>query len=291
VNQLEKQISEVIRGYQRIPEFRSAMLIGSRARGNATAASDIDLMMVCLDVPDVSTRIRVVRDMADMGSELTCINNPIDTDAFNKNGARFRVWHVSQDTICDRISSIEKRRHLESTMLVASLFEGKILWDPRKQLEAWKSRINPMPKEYQELVIPQIFAETTSVVEDLVEIRDEQNIFYFHHEVSCALENLYEIIFLVNGQFLNLSHHLDESIQSLKTAPEGFLIGVHQLFKPASDLKSLKMKWRMLAELTRLVGKFVEKNGKYNLSVGWVQLQSVAPFLFEQQIHFPDPLH
>lgn len=291
MNQFDKQLAEIIRGYQRIPEFRAAALIGSRARGNAKASSDIDLMLVCLAVPDVSARIRIIRDMADMGSELTCISDPIDTDAFSRGGARFRIWHVSQDTICDRISSIEKRRRLESTMLVASLFESKILWDPRKQLEAWKSRINPIPKEYQKIVIPQIFAETTSVIEDISDMKEDQNLFYFHHEISGALENLHEIIFLLNGQFLNLSHRLDEIIGAMKFTPEGFLIGVQQLLKTSSDTKNMKMKWKMLAELTRLIGKFIEKNGNYNLGVGWAQLHSAAPFLFESQVSYPDPLH
>jgi hypothetical protein len=277
---LNQVISEIVATYRTLEECKAIALVGSQARGTAKQWSDINLMCVCFSHPEPSSRMLIIKAIADPGSPFLIKEFPIATDTFTKAGSPVMIWHISQDTICDRVASIEKRRRLESTMLIASLFESQILWDPRNQLAVWKNEINPIPEEYLKHVVPLIFSEVTTIIEDLGSSKIEPGVFYIHHEIIIGLEDIYEILFLLNGFYLNFSPRIDAILGNLKLVPASFSAKVKELLNYPSDARGLRLRWRLLADITKSVGDLIVKQGRFDIEDGMTQLKKSAPFLF-----------
>jgi hypothetical protein len=280
MNRLKQILNEIVREYENIPEYRALALIGSYARGTAKEQSGIDLMGICFREPGIAERKKAAFALADPGTEIQYFDDPFMEDRFIRGGITISIWHVPQDMICDRVSSIEKRRRLESTVLIASLFESQILWDPRNQLLIWKKAINPIPDDYKKKIIPQIFAEVATVVSDLAELQEIQNTYFNQHEITIAIEGLFEILFLINGQYLNFSPRFETIVSGFALMPKWFLNRLKELLGTPMDGRGSRLRWRYLAELTKMTGDFLRKSGDYELLFGWEKLKRSAPFLF-----------
>ena len=281
---IDTMLSEIVTAYQKLPGCRAMALIGSRARGTSKSFSDVDLMMVYFSPATGHDRKVVIESLQDKGSRSETLEYPMMMDVFQRGGLPVKVWHVSQDMICERVATIEKRLRLISPMLIASLFESKIFLDPRNQLQIWKSRIQPVPDGYKQTIIPQIFAEVVNVIEDLNSELDSQNHFYIQHELLGALENIYELIFLVNGQYLNLSHRIDSLISGFSLLPKGFMKSSEELLSAPCTRQGLRQKWRILSELAKISGEFLRSKGFTLVTPSLLRLNAAAPFLFKKSV-------
>jgi Nucleotidyltransferase domain len=278
---LEPILAEIIKGYQTLSGCRAIALVGSRARGTAKPFSNVDLITIFYSAPSDRERSIVIKRLQDKDSTPKMYQHPIMTDSFKRGGLQIKIWHISQDMICERVATVEKRLRLVSPMLIASLFESKILWDQKNQLQAWKNRIRPLPEEYKQTVIPLIYGEVSAVIEDLSQEIDTRNFFFVQHELIDALENLYELIFLLNGQYLNLSPRIESMMSGFTQIPKGFQKKVTKLLSAPCTAQGLRQKWRLLSELAKNTGDFILSKGYIQIAPFMEILKSSAPFLFK----------
>ncbi|MCD4654030.1 nucleotidyltransferase domain-containing protein [bacterium] len=273
-------IENVVNAYKPLPGVKAIALFGSRAKDTASISSDINLMVVESNSPTQSTRAQVLSQLCDHTQPSSCRDIPIPADAFHVNGYLVSIWHIDENLICERIASVVKGRRLENSVIVAILHESSILWDPRRQLQAWKTSINPIPESYIHSVLPVLFSEISYILESL-STTSISSTFFYHHELMAALTSLYEIVFLSNGFYLTLNHRVNKELEILKYLPTDFIKHVDSILLLDSDPKGLLAKHRRICLLTQLVGKFLETKNNYKLKAGWGQLKRAAPFLFE----------
>ncbi len=281
---LQAVLNNLVQFYSELPECRAVALIGSRAEGTAKSWSDVNLMLVMFSQPDRERRLSLIQKLTSSQQRFRCTDSPFPTDRFDMGGYSINVWHISQDLICDRVASISKGRRLESTMIIAILHDCKILWDSNNQLRAWRNRITPVPEKYKLKVIPVVFSEITNVVEDIARAyKKEESLFFIQHEILAALRVIYEIIFLINNRYLNLTRRVDSVITTFEHLPPEFLTRVNDILLGPSDSEGVRRKWRLLAEIIKQIGRFLEDlDPRYQLSNGWAQLQKAAPFVFKE---------
>ncbi|MBN1549915.1 nucleotidyltransferase domain-containing protein [bacterium] len=271
---------DIVYSYQKLPGCRAITLVGSRARGTSGPKSSVDIMCVYFSEPDKSQRKEIAKKLSDDPEKIVCYEHPIIMDNFTSHDLKINVWHVSQDLICERVSTIEKQLRLTNPMLVASLHECKILWDPKNQLNLWKKQISPVPEYYKDAIIPQIFGEIISVIKDLSTLEDEESYFYFQHELIAAIKNIYELIFLLNGQYLNLTHSIDSMLGSFEKIPRNVPSKIKMLLLSPCTARGLKQKLRLLCEVTKLIGDILSEPDKYDITGEMEQLCECAPYLF-----------
>ena len=279
MDQVKQILDDVIAEYSKLQLCRAIALIGSQARGTAKPWSNIDIMVVDFALPRIEDRQTILDRLNDSGKKAECEQYPIVCDRFHRGGYPVKVWHVSQDVICERVATIDKRLRLSSPMLISSLHESRILYDPKKQLQAWKSRISPIPIEYKHVIIPQLFGEIVSVIEDLGPRQESHNLFYLQHDILESIKNIYELVFLLNDQYLNLSPRIEQIVSEFKMLPQDFKTKIKNILVTSGDIPGLRQKWRMLAELTYELGKFIQKEGHYNLKDPIQDLLTAASFL------------
>ncbi|MBN1297549.1 nucleotidyltransferase domain-containing protein [bacterium] len=274
-------VENIVSAYRAIPGVMAIALFGSRARGTENQYSDINLMIVESNSPTQSTRASVLAQLSDPGQPATCRDIPIPADAFQVDGFLVTIWHINEDLICDRVASVVKGRRMENSVIVAILNESTILWDPRKQLQTWKSSVNPVPESYTRGVIPMLFSEVTHILESLNSSTPSDSAFFIQHELIAALTSLYEIIFLLNNEYLILNDHMDHEILRLARVPDDFLKHIQGILSLDNSFDGQMARRRRICLLTLQMGRFIESIGSYNLKAGWVQLRRAAPFLFE----------
>lgn len=274
-------IDNIVGAYKTIPGVKAIALFGSRARGTETDTSDVNIMVVESTSPTQSTRASILAQLSDPSLPSWCRDIPVSADAFHVDGYLVNIWHMNEDLICERIASVVKGRRLENSVVVAILNESAILWDPRKQLQAWKTNVNPVPETYKRAVIPVLFSEVTHILESLVNISKEDSLFFINHELISGMTSLLEIVFLMNNQYLILNHHLDSELKRMQLLPDEFTKQIQSILSLDATLDGLLARRRRICLLTQHVGQFIEKNTGYNLKAGWVQLKCAAPFLFE----------
>lgn len=274
-------IDNVVNAYNTLPGVKAIALFGSRAKGTESDSSDINLMVVESSSPTQTTRAQVFSRLCDPQQPSRCRDVPIPADSFHMHGYLVNIWHIDEDLICERISAVIKGRRLENSVIVAVLNDSSILWDPRMQLQAWKQSINPIPREYTQSVLPVLFSEVTHILEALSHLSVDRSPFFYHHELMAALTSLYEIVFLVNGKYLTLSHHVDSEIRQMKRLPSGFVKQITSILQLNSSSDGLKSKHRRICLLTQKVGEYLEQDKQYHLKTGWVQLKRAAPYLFD----------
>ncbi len=257
----EQVTKAIISEYRQVPGCRAIALTGSRARGTDKPLSNVDLMIVSFEMPRLEQRREIAQSLADASTTSRCVSSPIPTDEFSRGGLQIRIWHILSDIICDRVAEIEKKRHVTNSLLISSLFEARILWDPANQLKAWQSRINPIPQEYVQKIIPEIFAEVVSVVMDLSRNRRLNTRFYFNFEIAEALKNLYELVFLLNGKYLNYSSRMNETVRQFGHLPEDFSNRVDTIISIPDDEENYPKKLNRLTELAVAVGNLIVSLG------------------------------
>ncbi len=274
-------IESVVEAYKALQEVHAIALFGSRAKGTATDMSDINLMVVESKPPSQSTRAHMLSLLCDPEKPFLCRDIPIPADSLRIQGIHTNVWHIAEDLVCERVSSVLKNRRLEDSIIVAILHDSRILWDPKKQLQAWKNIISPVPADYRKTVIPILFSEITYGLESLGATDPVPSAFFIQHELLSIVKTLYEIIYLANGFYFSISQHLDEEIERLESIPEGFTRSIENILSMDISSKGLTARWRRLCHLTQIVGQFLDSQGQYNLKPGWNLLKRTAPFLFE----------
>lgn len=283
----EQLVADIVSAYRKLPGCRAIALIGSRARGTAKPFSGVDLMLVYYTPISERERKSVIELLADKGTQSEILEYPITMDIFHRGGLQIKIFHASQDVICERVAIVEKRLRMVRTMLIASLFESKILWDPKNQLQAWKMRIQPVPEDYKLAIVPRIYGEVVNVLEDINSELDSQNFFYLHHEIIECIEKLYEMMFLLNNQYLNLSHRIDTIVSGFVLLPRGFLKTIRELLVIPNTGQGLRLKWRTLAGLTRQTGEFLITKGYSDVERSLERLKTVAPFLYKEGTDTP----
>ncbi len=274
-------VNNIVAAYKAIPGVKAIALFGSRARGTETPESDINIMVVESTSPTQSTRASILAQLSDPALPSWCRDIPISADAFHVDGYLVNIWHMNEDLICERIASVVKGRRLENSVIVAILNESSILWDPRKQLEAWKTNVNPIPENYKRAVIPVLFSEVTHILESLMNMSKSDSIFFINHELVAAMTSLFEVVFLMNDHYLILNHRLDRELQRMHLLPDDFLKQIDSILSLDTSFDGLLSRRRRICLLTKHVGEFIEKNTGYVMKAGWVQLRRAAPFLFE----------
>ncbi len=268
-------LNEIIKMYRQFKGCRAIALIGSHARGDARALSGIDLMCAFFSLPDCMSREKLLQKNVDPKTKIKCEEHPIMMDRFVKGGRRITTWYVTLDLICERVAIVDKLRRLDNSMLISALQECKILWDPTRQLQAWKTRIDPLPDPYIQAVMPMIFSEITLCILDLSKRIDSKSNFYFYHELVDALEDIYELLFMLNGHYLTVAPRMDRILSRFKLIPESFSDNVQEIL----EAQDLRKKWRLLAELTQTIGELIENYTQVDLSRGWDQLRERATFI------------
>lgn len=280
MNPVNQMITEVVSKHSQLSGCRAIALIGSRARGTNESRSGVDMMSIFFSLPDLESRKETIHALEDKGTQGFMSDYPVMMNAFIKGGLPFNIWCIRQDIMCERVAAVEKLRRPDNSMLIASLQESKILWDTQNQLGIWKDKITPIPEQYKQEVIPQVFAQATSVIEDLVGEQKSRNTFYVQHEFLLCLERIYELLFLLNGRYLTLTHQMTTILSHLELLPDAFQSKVDTFLSTPNSRQGLRLKWRLLAELIKSTGQFIEDNGKYDLERGWNQMRKAVPFLF-----------
>ncbi|MBN1879339.1 nucleotidyltransferase domain-containing protein [bacterium] len=276
-----KVIESVINAYKVLPEVHAITLYGSRAKGTAAETSDINLMLIESKPPSQSTRAHVLSSLSAPDKPFLCRDIPVPMDALEIDGMRTSIWHIPEDLVCERVSSVLKNRRLEDSIIVAVLHESRILWDPKRQLQAWKNIISPVPLDYKKSVIPVLFSEIAYGLESMAGQVDSTPIFYIHHEQLVIIKAFYEIIYLANGSYFSLNPHLEQELERFESIPEGFSKNIENILNMDCSAKGLTARWRRLCHLAQIIGQFLELQGHYNLKAGWNLLKRTAPFLFE----------
>lgn len=277
---INDRIDKVTNVYKKIPKAWAVALFGSRATGTATDASDINIMVIESELASQSLRAQILSTLADPEKPSACRDLPIPSDVFHLEGIPVTVWHIPEDLVCERVSTILKNRPLEDSVIVSILHNSRILWDPKKQLLAWKNIVSPLPLEYRRNVIPILFSGAAYGLELMAHQGPATSLFYCHHEQVGIIKMLYEIVFISNNTFLTFSSHLDDQIRSLESVPDDFIRHVEAILSMDITPEGLQTRWRRLCHLVHIVGTFLENQRLYNLKTGWAQLKKTAPFLF-----------
>ncbi len=275
------RIEKITSVYKTLPKAWAIALFGSRARGTATEKSDINIMVVQSELATQSARAQILSILADPDKPSICREQPIPSDYFYIDGVPASIWHVPEDIICERVSDVVRNKPLKYPLIVSILHTSKILWDPKKQLKAWKNVISPLPLEYKQTVIPVLFSGITNGLEIMDRHSDISSMLFSFHEQGEIIKVLYEIVFLANDNYIIFSPHLDREINKLQNIPDGFLKHVQAVLSMDTDPEGLQARWRRLCHLVQIVGNFLEKQGLFNLKSGWTQLRKTAPFLFD----------
>lgn len=267
--------------YKKLPGAWAIALFGSRAKGTATDESDINLMVIESELATQSSRAQILAELADSGTPSACRDMPIPSDSLFVNNIKVSVWHIPEDLVCERVSSVLKNRRLEDSVIVSILHDSRILWDTKNQLHAWKNIISPLPPEYKKKIVPVMFSEIAYGLEVMKTVDPSESLFYMHHELMALIKTIYEIIFISNNSYFTFSHRLDQDLNLLESVPDDFLKHVKAILSLEISAEGLKARWRRLCFLTQLVGNHLDQQGLFNLKTGWTQLKRTAPFLFE----------
>lgn len=276
-----KTIDAVVDAYKVLPEIRAIALFGSRAKGTATDASDINLMIVASRQPSQSTRAHVLSKLSDPGYPFLCRDIPVPSDSLQTDGVKIHVMHIAEDLICERVSSVLKNRRLEDSIIVSILHDSRILWDPRKQLQAWKNIVSPVPEDFKRSVIPVLFSEIVYGLDAMTKAGSFPSVFMSLSEQLTIIKTMYEIVYLFNNRYFSMNMHLDEELTRFESLPEGFAKSIENILNLEAGEKGMPARWRRLCHLARLIGDFLETSGQYNLKSSWSLLKKTAPFLFD----------
>jgi predicted nucleotidyltransferase len=267
--------------YKHLPGAWAIALFGSRAKGTATETSDVNLMVVESELASQSSRAQVLADLADPDMPSACRDMPIPSDSFYADTIKISVWHIPEDLVCERVSTVLKNRRLEDSVIVSILHDSRILWDTKNQLRAWKNIVSPLPVEYKRTVVPILFSEIAYGLEIMKPVEPSNSLFFMHHELMALIKTIYEIIFISNNSYFTFSHRLDQDLRRLESVPEDFLKHIRAILSLEISSDGLQARWRRICHLTQLLGEHLDSHGLYNLKTGWVQLKRTASFLFE----------
>ena len=276
-----KIIDAVVHAYKVLPEIRAIALYGSRAKGTATDLSDINLMIVAARQPSQSTRAHVLSKLSEPNHPFICRDIPIPSDSLRIDGVKIHVLHIAEDLMCERVSSVLKNRRLEDSIIVSILHESRILWDPRKQLEAWKKIISPVPEDFKRSVIPVLFSEIVYGLDSMANAGNSSSVFISLSEQLAIIRTMYEIVYLFNNTYFSMNLHLDEELARFESVPEGFAKSIDNILNLEASEKGMPARLRRLCHLARLIGEFLEAGGRYNLKSSWSLLKKTAPYLFD----------
>lgn len=279
----KRMAQEVCEQIMRCFEISGIVLIGSLARGNAQSTSDVDLLVVAPSTPEMRRRKALIDHLKDPDCFVDCTDTPKPFGSFCRQGIGVDLLFYEDREIKRVLEHLRYGERIADSKLPASLQFGEILSDPHGKLAAWIQALHPIPPTYVDRIIPIIFADACSVIYDLHEIAHEESLFYLYSELLSVLTGVFELVFLANGRYYDKPHRIHQILQDFVVPPR-FLPCIHEILRGDATPPNLQHKWRVTAELLKIVGDFLAAQQRYDLLDGWNELRNNAPFVFEKSV-------
>ena len=233
---LARRIADTLSAHAQVS---ATVVFGSVALGQVDTFSDIDMLVICAEVPTVSEREGLTTSLG-----LSFVNTASDTPPFcaqdscvSSDGLVLTLHYQRSAWITAVISEVlggaitTKRLPFRPYTLLGLLQRGLLLSDKHATVAAWREQMHPYPKHLKRNLICSFAPTLRESAEELVitATRDlgPRNII-FH--LNWGVDALVGILLALNEQYDTAERRFEKAVlPRLKRKPEGLEIRLHDI--------------------------------------------------------------
>ncbi len=222
---------EVATALEPNPDILAVLVFGSVAFGEVDAASDIDVFVVCNDVPPVQTRTGLVSPL-DLRLEHTAPEGALfgTVDELHRNGLKLTLHHQRADWLEAVVSEVltgaitTVNVPFRPYTFLGLLQQSQVLLDKRGLVAGWLERSRTYPPRLKENLlstfVPQLQDHAAELTETAMRGLGART-FLFH--LNWGVDALTGVLLALNEQYDPASKRFESSVLPLLThKPDDF---------------------------------------------------------------------